>query len=169
MKERFVEIDPDKLEENPFRLIGKEWMLVTAGSKEDYNTMTASWGGLGFMWEKRIAFCMVRPTRYTYQFMERFDRYTLSFFDKKYKKALNYCGSHSGRDVDKAAGAGITPAGEGDAVWFAEARLVLVCRKIFTGDVDPSRLLDRKIEEFYPLKDYHRLYFGEIEAALVRE
>jgi len=162
----FTETAPDLLMDNPFNLIGKDWMLITAGSPRSFNTMTASWGGLGVLWERRTAFCFIRPTRYTYEFIERSDIFTLSFFEEYYRKALSYCGSHSGRDTDKIKGAGLTPVKEGGFVYFDEARLVLVCRKLYFQDISPERFLDKKINDMYPQKDYHRMYVGEIVKCL---
>ncbi len=104
------EIDPKEITDNPFALIGNDWMLITAGSQRRFNTMTASWGGLGVLWGRQVAVCFVRPTRYTYGFMERSKRFTLSFFSRRCRSALNLCGTRSGRDVDKVAATGLTPA-----------------------------------------------------------
>lgn len=164
----FRESAPDKLSENPFTLIGNDWMLITAGTRGSFNTMTASWGGLGVLWERAVATCYIRPTRLTYSFMEREPRFTLSFFGKEHKKALTFCGTHSGRDTDKVKGSGLTPVHEDAATYFAEARLVLVCRKLYWQDIAPERFVDPGIETMYPQKDYHRMYIGEIEKCLVR-
>ncbi len=166
--ERHREIGPEDIRDNPFKLIGKDWMLITAGSKEAFNTMTGAWGGLGVLWERKVCFCVVRPTRYTYEFMEKSARFTITFLDEQYRDILTYCGSRSGRDVNKVVETGLTPVFENDAVHFAEGRLVLVCRKIYHQDVDPSCFGDEKIEDFYPLKDYHRMYVGEIVRCLTR-
>jgi flavin reductase (DIM6/NTAB) family NADH-FMN oxidoreductase RutF len=163
------EIKPEMLTDNPFTLIGKDWMLITAGTTDTYNTMTASWGGLGVLWERKVAFCFIRPTRYTYEFMEKSDMYSLSFFEEQHRKVLTFCGSHSGRDMDKIKGAGLTPKKDDGVVYFDEARLVLVCRKIYFQDIMPDRFLDQKINEMYPQKDYHRMYVGEIVKCLRRE
>jgi len=165
----FAEIKPELLADNPFKLIGKDWMLITAGTPASFNTMTASWGGLGVLWEKKVAFCFIRPTRHTYGFLEKAGEFTLSFFEERHRKALTFCGSHSGRDTDKIKGAGLTPVKEGNAVYFDEARLVLVCRKLYFQDIGPERFLDPGISEMYPLKDYHRMYVGEIVRCLARE
>ena len=164
----FREIRPELLTENPFKLIGADWMLITAGTAESFNTMTASWGGLGILWERQVCFCFIRPTRYTYEFIERAENFTLSFFEERYRKALSYCGSHSGRDADKIREAGLTPMKEGGFVSFSEARLVLACKKIYSQDINPDRFLDPAIEGMYPKKDYHRMYVGEIKRCLVR-
>jgi flavin reductase (DIM6/NTAB) family NADH-FMN oxidoreductase RutF len=167
MDKKFRTVDPFGLKDNVFKLIDKDWMLVTAGSLKSWNTMTASWGGLGVLWNKPVAFAFVRPTRHTYRFMEKADRFTLSFFTPKYRKALAFCGTHSGRDCDKAKETGLSPVSPAaGTVTFAQARLVLVCRKLYTTDIDPARFLDTKIDRNYPRKDYHRLYIGEVVRCL---
>lgn len=165
----FKETRPEALADNPFTLIGKDWMLITAGTSESFNAMTASWGGLGVLWERKVAFCFIRPTRYTYEFVERSQDFTLSFFEEKHRKALSFCGSHSGRDCDKVRDAGLTAVKEGGFIYFDEARLVLECRKLYFQDISPGRFLDQKINDMYPQKDYHRMYVGEIIKCLINE
>lgn len=164
----FTEIKPHLIEDNPFNLIGKDWMLVTAGTSESFNTMTASWGGMGVLWERQVAFCFIRPTRYTYQFLERSSGFSLSFFEERYKKALTVCGTRSGRDTDKVKEAGLTPQFEGKLAYFNEARIVLLCDKLYFQDISPERFLDHKIHDLYPQKDYHRMYVGEIRKCLIK-
>lgn len=164
----FKETGPEQLTDNPFKLIGSDWMLITAGTPESNNTMTASWGGLGILWERKVATCFIRPTRYTFEFVERSSCFTLSFFDEMYRKALTYCGTHSGRNTNKVKEAGLTPVKEGGFIYYEEARLVLACRKIYSQDIDPGRFLDPKIGDMYPQKDYHRMFIGEIVKCLVR-
>lgn len=164
----FREIKPESIADNPFKLIGAGWMLIAAGDANRHNMMTASWGGFGVLWRRNVCFCVVRPVRYTYEFMERCEKFTLSFFDEKHKSVLEFCGAHSGRDVDKAKATGLTPLSDGGAVYFKEARLVLVCRKIYFQQLDPAHFLDPSIEENYPKKDYHRMYVGEIARVLVK-
>jgi flavin reductase (DIM6/NTAB) family NADH-FMN oxidoreductase RutF len=165
----FKQTGPELLCDNPFTLIGKDWMLITAGDGQAVNTMTASWGGLGVLWERQVAFCFIRPTRYTFEFMQRSPLFTLSFFDEKHRKALAFCGSHSGRERDKIKEAGLSPVTENGCMYFSEARLVLVCRKLYFQDIGPERFLDPKIHDMYPQKDYHRMYVGAIEKCLVNE
>ncbi len=170
MKQSWKRIEPETIRENPFTLIGTEWMLITAGTIEKWNTMTASWGGVCVLWSKNVTFCFVRPTRYTFEFMNSADRYTLSFFSKRYKPALQYCGAHSGRDVDKAAETGLAPTEVADsAVSFEQARLVFVCRKLHQQDIDPGCFVDETIDLNYAEKDYHRMYIGEVESCLIGE
>lgn len=165
----FREIAPEAITDNVFKLIGKDQMLITAGTMQAYNTMTASWGGFGVMWNKKICFCVIRPHRYTYTFIERSDYFTLSFFAEQHKEILEFCGKHSGKDVNKIEETGITPAfGTSGAVYFNEARLVLECRKIYFSDVNPAHFLDASIQQNYPNKDYHRMYVGEIMRVLAR-
>lgn len=157
-----VSIKPEDIRDNVFKLIGSDGMLIAAGTRDFFNMMTASWGGLGVLWNRNIAICFIRPQRYTYDFMERSEYFTLSFFSEAYREALNLCGSRSGRQVDKAAAAGLTPvAGETGAVYFAEARLVLECCKICFQDLAPTHFLDSAIYKNYPGRDYHRMYLGE--------
>lgn len=162
-------VDLYAIKDNTFKLIADDWMLVTAGTIGDFNTMTASWGTFGELWHRKIATCFIRPNRYTYQFTEKSDRFTLSFFTEQYRDALNFCGTKSGRDVDKMAATGLTPVETvSGSVYFAEARLVLECRKIYIHDLDPGLFVDPSIEKEYPKKDYHRMYIGQIESCLMR-
>ena len=144
-------------------------MLITAGTPESFNSMTASWGGLGVLWERKVAFCFIRPTRYTREFVERSQDFTLSFFGEQHRKALSFCGSHSGRNTDKVKGSGLTPVKESNVVYYDEARLVLLCRKLYFQDIGPERFLAPTINDMYPEKDYHRMYVGEIVKCLVKE
>lgn len=167
---KFSKTDPWKIKDNPFKLIGKDWMLITAGGIRKFNMMTASWGALGVLWNMNVAFVVVRPTRHTYGFMEKSGFFTLSFFDEKYRDALNFCGSKSGRDTDKAAKTGLTPVETGSgAVCFGEARMVLVCRKLYHQDISPANFADPSIDANYPAKDYHRMYVGEITECLLKQ
>lgn len=167
----FVKTDHRALEKDPMTMIGDEWMLVTAGSEQTgWNTMTASWGHLGVLWGRSTAICYVRPQRYTRQFIDREPLYTLCFFPERYKKALGYLGSHSGRDGDKVAAAGLRPVfGEG-YTYFEEASLVLVCRKLYQAPLCEERFCDPAVvEQCYPQRDFHDLYIGELVEVLKKE
>lgn len=158
--------DVKSLDQNVFSLIGDQWMLVSAGTPEHCNTMTASWGGLGVLWGHPVATIYIRPQRYTYEFIEQGEYFTLAFFGTEYRKALALCGAKSGRDIDKVKECGFTVmAGEGGAPYFAEAELVLVCRKAYYQDLDPSHFLDGDIMSHYEQHDYHRMYIGQIVEA----
>ncbi|RKX27879.1 MAG: flavin reductase family protein [Candidatus Zixiibacteriota bacterium] len=161
--------DPCSINDNVFKAISSDWMLVTAGDLQSYNTMTASWGAFGELWHKKICICFVRPTRYTFKFMEQTDAFTLSFFDESFRDVLKYCGTKSGRDVNKMSFPELTAvAGTTDSVYFAESRLVMECRKIYTHDLDPNRFIDSEIQDEYPRRDYHRMYIGEIIQCLIK-
>lgn len=168
MEDRFKLINPEEIKDNVFKLIGSDWMLITAGTIGNCNTMTASWGGMGVLWGYKVAFCFVRPDRYTYRFMEDNDKFTLSFFDEKYKDSLQFCGSHSGRNIDKIKSCGFTAIEKDGTVSFNEARLVLICNKIYHKDFDPANFLITEIGENYPKNDYHRMYIGKIDAVLIK-
>ena len=125
------------LKENFFEAIGKEWMLVTAGTKEKFNTMTASWGGMGYIWERPSTFIFIRDTRYTYQFLQQHESFTLSFFNEKYRNALRICGTMSGRNTDKVKEAGLTPLETPSGLMsFEEARMIIECKKMFIQELD---------------------------------
>ncbi|MDR1867689.1 MAG: flavin reductase [Treponema sp.] len=168
----FKNIDIQDLHLNPIEMIGEEWWLVTAGNKiNGYNTMTASWGHIGAIWgrldEKAhnlpTAIVYVRPHRYTKEFMDREEVFTLSVFDKAYKKALTYLGTHSGRDEDKVTNAGITPVFDDGTSYFAEAKMVFICRKLYHAPLLEQGFVDKSlVENNYPQKDFHEMYIGEI-------
>lgn len=164
----FQKIDPKTLEQNVFSMIGDQWMLITAGTCERCNTMTASWGGLGVLWNKPVATCYIRPQRYTREFVDREACFTLAFFGAEYRKTLSLCGSQSGRDIDKVKECGFTAlAADCGAPYFGEAELVLVCKKLYTGDILPQGFMDSALcEKNYPNKDYHKMYIGEIVEVL---
>lgn len=166
----FNEIGPEKLRDvNSFTRIGKDWMLITAGTKEKFNTMTASWGTLGVLWSKNVTMAFVRPQRYTFEFLENNDYYSLSFFNSQFKKELGFCGKTSGRDVDKIKETGLVPLFDADAPYFEQADLVFICKKIYSQFIDPSCFLEQDIDVNYPNKDYHKMFVGEIIKCMVKE
>jgi len=109
MGKSFKEIAPEAVTDNVFTLIGKDWMLITAGTMKSFNTMTASWGGMGIIWGEPVCWCVIRPHRYTYKFMEKSGFFTLAFFEEKYREMLSFCGTKSGKDVNKVKETGLTP------------------------------------------------------------
>lgn len=165
----FKEINPNQITENAFDLIGKDWALVTAGDKDKYNTMTVSWGGVGIMWNKPVAFTFIRPQRYTFEFTESGEYFTMSFFDESYRDVLKFCGSKSGRDYDKAKETGITPVFDLDAPYFSQAKLVLVCKKLYSQFLNEESARDKSILSSYANGDYHKMYISEIVKVLVKD
>ena len=167
----FKEIKIEELSLNPFTKISKEWMLITAGDEVKSNTMTASWGGLGIMWSKNVATAYIRPQRYTKEFVDNSDTFTLSFLPEEYRKALSVCGTVSGKDVeDKWKEAGLNPYYVDGTTAVEEASLILVCKKLYAQDMLPECFVETECDtRWYPEKDYHTMYIAEVEKVLVRE
>lgn len=158
----------DELEFNPFKAIGKDWALVSAGSKQKANTMTIGWGGVGVLWGKNVAFIFVRDSRYTKELIDEGDFFSVSFMDKAYKDALNFCGSHSGRDMDKAAKAGLTWNYKHSIPFIDESNLVLLCQKLSAIKMTDDTFLSPDIAKWYTDGDMHTMYVGEIIEVLAR-
>ena len=163
-------------QENAFDLIGKEWMLVTGGTKENFNMMTASWGGIGYLWNKPVAFNCIRPERATYPLLEENEHFALSFLgnDEAMRHIYNFCGSKSGRDFNKAKETGLIPVEtEHGAITYEQARLTIECRKLFRSDLKPAEFLDKAIlTRWYndqPGGSLHTMYVAEIENVYIKE
>ncbi|MBQ4128776.1 MAG: flavin reductase [Ruminococcus sp.] len=160
------QIEPTALEKSPFEMIGKDWMLISSGDKEKYNTMTASWGGVGVLWNKNVVFAFVRPQRFTYEFLNDNDYFSLSFFSQEYKNALAYCGKYSGRDVDKAKECNLTANFSENAPYFDEAETVIICKKLYIQDMKEECFLDKDLLSNYAGDDYHRVFVAQIVKVL---
>ncbi|WP_177504598.1 flavin reductase family protein [Anaerosinus sp.] len=166
----FKEIQAEDFVYSTFKTIGKDWLLVTAEKDGKANTMTASWGGLGVMWGKNVAYVVIRPQRYTKEFIDGADTLSLTVFDENYRKMLSYCGSVSGRDEDKIAKSGLTVAHENNTPYFNEAKIALLCKKLYAQEFKPECFIDQESKEkWYPGADYHTMYIVEIEKILVQE
>lgn len=167
----FKKIDITELKFNPFTKIGKEWTLITGGNTEKFNTMTASWGQLGVLWNKNVFTCYIRPNRYTYEFIEQGECFTASFFGEEYRKALAFCGSHSGRDCNKPSETGLVPTEIDGCVGFEQADMILVCRKLYSYDMQENGFLtdDGIPAQSYGSDPYHRAYISEITGVYVKE
>ena len=166
----FYEISPESLDQSPFRLIGKDWMLVAAQSGGKTNAMTASWGGMGVMWGKNVAFVVIRPQRYTKEFVDQSTGFSLTFYPDGQRKMLNYMGTVSGRDEDKIAASGLTLAIDGEIPYFTEAKLAIFCKKLYAQKYDPSCFIENSLDKkWYPDADYHTLYIAEIQKILVKK
>ena len=166
----FREIDASGIEENAVKLISKDWMLITAGDQSGYNTMTASWGMIGELWGKDAVACFIRPQRHTMSFIEENETFSLSFLKDSHRDILNFCGTHSGRDCDKAAETGLVPIFSDGTTYFEQAKLVIICKKMAVSEITPDSFLDSEIDEkFYPDKDYHKVFVARIEKVLVND
>ena len=152
----------------PIQAFAERWFLLTAGENRpsQFNLMTIAWGGFGVMWSKPLAMVVVRPTRYTYEFLERSHDFTLCALPAALKDKLTLCGTKSGRSLDKVKASGLTPVVSTvvKAPGYAEAELVVECRKMYYDDLDPQHFLSPDIASNYSGRDYHRMYFGEIVA-----
>ncbi len=169
MYEDLLEMLPEEFNADVFNLWKEDWFLLAAGDfqRGEYNAMTVSWGMYGTLWNDPVVTVVVRPARYTLEFMERFDTFTLCSFGGEYRKALSQLGAVSGRDVpDKIRKAGLTPvaAEYAEAPAFAEAELVLECRKVYQGRISPRKFCDKTyINEIYPERDFHHTFIGRVE------
>lgn len=174
------EINLEELNINPMTMIGSEWWLITAGNQDTgFNTMTASWGHLGSIWERKggrahmglpTACVYIRPHRYTKEYMDNNELFTLSVFDQSHKRALGYLGSHSGRDEDKISNAGLTPIFNDDTTMYEEAKIIFVCKKIYHSEIVEEGFIDKSlIDNNYPKKDFHAMYVGEILKVYISE
>ena len=163
-------ITPADYQSRIFQVIDKQWMLVTAQKPDGkVNTMTASWGGMGTLWNKPVVMVFIRPQRYTLEFIEASERFTLSFLNDSHRKALALLGSKSGRDGDKIAEAGLHVMDMDGVPAFTEAETVFVCRKLYRQQMEPGAFIDAKIDaECYPDGDYHWVYVAEVEQILQR-
>lgn len=167
----FIEIPAIELQENPCKLIGKDWGLVTVDTKEKVNMMTVSWGGMGIMWNKPVAFTFIRPQRYTFSYLEDGEYFGISFLPEEYRSALALCGKESGRDIDKVKETSLTVVNDEKAPYFAESKAVLICRKMYAQDLNAHSVVDKSVLDCYAPdgSDWHKMYISEIVKVLVKE
>ena len=151
-----------KFDTEIFSQFNDKWALLSAGPKNKHNTMTISWGGMGTLWFKSVVTVYVKPCRYTYEFMNENEFFTVSFYPEKYRDALSLMGSKSGRNIDKDAAAGLTVKDLGDAVTYEEAEVTLLCRKIYHQDMDPENMPVEVVQQNYTVDKPHRLFIGEV-------
>lgn len=167
---KFTEIKPEELNKNPFQIIGTDWMLITAEKDNKVNTMTASWGGFGVMWGKNVAYIVIRPERYTKEFIDNSDNFSLTFLDKSFKKQLSYLGTVSGRDEDKISKANLTIEHSDNTPYFQEGNLVITCKKLYAQNFEPEYFITNELDKkWYPEKDYHTMYIAEVEKVLIKK
>ena len=151
----------EKVSINPFTKFAKDWALVTAGTKEKFNSMTIAWGGMGTLWRVPVLQIFIRPNRYTFKFLEENEYFTVSFYDKKYKKALGIMGTKSGKDFDKVQLTGLTPKFLENGITYEEATETYVCKKIYMKEMDKSKFPD-KVSDMYKDEPAHYVIFGEL-------
>lgn len=167
----FREIKPTEITENPFKLIGTDWMLVTAEENDKCNMMTASWGGVGIMWNKPVAFTFIRPQRYTFGMLENGEYYSLCILEDGYKDVLKLCGTKSGRDIDKVKETGLTVEHTDGVPYFAQSKIVLICKKLYAQDLNAESLIEKSLSGNYNTEgtDWHKMYINEIVKVLVKD
>lgn len=149
-----------------FGLFKKRWGLVTVGDEKKFNTMTVSWGGLGTIWGRPVATVYVRTSRYTHEFMDNYEYFTVSFYSDDKKKILGVLGSKSGRDIDKMHDSGLTPVKAGESMTFKEAQTTIVCKKLFKQRVELSNIPQDIVEQYYSTDAPHDMYIGEVVAII---
>ena len=166
----FVEVKPEELAVSAFQMIGKDWMLVAAERCQVVNAMTASWGGLGVMWGKNVAYVVIRPQRFTKEFVDASDRFSLTFFSEEYRKMLSYMGTVSGRNENKIDKMGLTVLHEGEVPYFEEASVVMCCKKLYEQEMKEGCFLDCTLmDKWYKENDLHTLYIAEIDKIMIRQ
>lgn len=160
----FKKIEFKDFNENVFTLFKKETALLTAGGLGNHNTMTIGWGTLGVLWRKEIAIVYVKPTRYTYEFMNRSNLFTISWYNDtdEMRKNLTFCGTMSGRDVNKDEVCKLTPIELDGGVTYNEARLVIVCESIYNDRFEEQHFMDKELLGIYPNLKFHQRYIGKI-------
>jgi len=161
------EIKIEDLNINPFTLILKKWMLISAKKEDKVNTMTASWGEVGANWGKYVATIYIRDSRYTLEFVDHNDFFSLCFFDESQREKLSYLGKHSGRDEDKIQTVGLTVEEIDNVPYFKEANLVFICKKLYRGHIEREEFIDKSLTtKWYSDNDYHVEFIGEIVKVL---
>lgn len=160
----------EELKLNPFTEIGKDWFLLTAGNLDNFNTMTAGWGSMGVMWGKNVFTAVVRCNRYTFEYINNSDIFTVSFFKPEDKSILNYCGSHSGRDVNKVSETGLSPLELNGGIAFEQSKLTFICKKLYSQEMDTKYFTDTSCNQYYSdTNPIHTAYVGEIIAIYSQE
>lgn len=167
---KFTEINPESFDRSPFKLIGKDWMLITAEKDGKINTMTASWGGFGVMWGKNVVYIVLRPQRYTKEFVDHSETFSISFLNNSFRTTLSYLGTKSGRDEDKIKKSELSVLHTDNIPYFEEADIAILCKKLYTQEYKPECFIDQELnEKWYPDVDHHTLYIAEIAKLLIKE
>lgn len=167
---KFTEINPESFDRSPFKLIGKDWMLITAEKDGKINTMTASWGGFGVMWGKNVVYIVLRPQRYTKEFVDHSETFSISFLNNSFRTTLSYLGTKSGRDEDKIKKSELSVLHTDNIPYFEEADIAILCKKLYAQEYKPECFIDQQLnEKWYPDVDHHTLYIAEIAKLLIKE
>lgn len=163
---------PEEFERSPFRLVGKEWLLITTPDESKVsgaNAMTASWGSMGILWNKPVATVFVRPQRYTYGLCESAERFALCVLPEENRDALKICGTKSGKDTDKLAACSLDCIDIDGVKVIEKSSVAMICKKLYADDLKKDCFIDKDQIKHYPIDDFHRFYILEIEKILVRD
>lgn len=167
---KFKEIEPEELNKSAFKLIGKDWMLITAEEDNKVNTMTASCGGFGIMFAKNVVYIVIKPHCYTKKFVDNSDTFSLTFFDETFREKLVYLGTASGRDEDKISKSNLTIQYLDNTPYFEEGNIAIMCKKLYGQDFKSECFIESKLDtKWFPEKDYPTLYIAEIEKIIIKE
>lgn len=168
----FREITPEEFERSPFRLIGKEWLLITAPDHTKVsgaNAMTASWGNMGILWNKPVATVFVRPQRYTYGLCEANERFSLCVLPEEHRSVLKICGTKSGKGLDKLAECALDCIDVDEVKVIGQSKIAMICKKLYADDLKKECFIDKDQIKHYPTDDFHRFYILEIEKILIND
>lgn len=168
---KFRKIQPEELAENPFKMIGKDWLLLTVEVEGKVNPMTVSWGAMGVIWGKDVVYVNVRPERFTHKLIENADSFSLSLMDNSYRRQLAFCGAKSGRDFDKVKECGFTVGREKGTAFIEQSKLVLICKKLYSARIERGNFENPQFaDEWYGEKGgFHTTYIAEIDSVLVKD
>lgn len=169
-------VDVESLPQLPFSNFGSDFALVGACARgidehnpevDRANMLTAAWGSMGTYWNRPVVTTLIRPHRYTREFLDAADTFGVSFVPKAYEDALWFIGHHSGRDMpDKVTQAGLHECIVDGIPTVEEATLVLVCKKLYVAPLRADAFVDTDIiPERYPKADFSLQYIGAVLAA----
>ncbi|HCW54029.1 MAG TPA: flavin reductase [Clostridium sp.] len=166
----FKEIKVNEIKNNPFEMIGTDWMLITAKKNNKVNTMTASWGGLGVIWNRNVVTIYIKPQHYTKEFIDESDTFSITVFSDDYRKELSYLGTVSGRNQDKIKNIGLTVMEDNNTPYFNEGKIVFLCKKLYAQEMNKeSFMAEDLVNKNYLKEDFHTMYIGEIIKVLEKE
>lgn len=159
----FHKVGIENVSFNPFTTFAKKWVLITAKKGDQVNTMTAAWGSFGYVWVNNTITIYVRHNRYTKEFIDAADTFSVTVFSEKCREVLTYLGRTSGKDENKIEKAGLTLVYDGNTPYFEEAEQVFIARKLYAQEFEPEKFIDKSIiDQVYQDQDFHTLYIGEI-------
>ena len=142
-------------------------LLASTKRSGESNLMTIGWGVMGMIWRTPKFLVLVRPSRYTYEFIEDSGEFTVNVPTPEMAQFVEFCGTHSGRDVDKLAEFDVatTPGQKVNSITVDDCPIVYECRVAFKSDIVPEALASEIPPRYYADGDFHRVYFGEILGA----